>query len=68
MAKRSDFDAGVFSLRVVFCTCAKSDKHAEVPESTVAVRFLSQFLQFRVFAEKHPPKPSSEARVFEVFC
>ena len=29
---------------------------------------LSPFLQFRVFAEKHPPKPSSEARVFQFFA
>ena len=28
---------------------------------------LSQFLQFRLFAEKHPPKPSSEARVCQLF-
>ena len=56
------------SFFVVFCTCAKSDKHGEVPERVQFRLLLSQFLQFRLFAEKHPPKPSSEARVCQLFC
>ena len=52
---------------VGFCTCANSDKHGEVPESTVFCSlFKSAFSSF-VFAKKHPAKPSSEARVLEVF-
>ena len=49
-----------------FCTCAKSDKHGEVPESTVSCSLLSQFLQFHVRTEASS-EAESEARVLEVF-
>ena len=49
-----------------FCTCAKSDKHGEVPESTVFCSLLSQFLQFRVRTEASS-EAESEARVLESF-
>ena len=51
---------------VVFCTCAKSDKHGVVPEGTVSVRFQVSS-PVRVFARSILRSRAPRPECFEVF-